>query len=101
MINTLIKIIPLDYEFLKEQKNPEGEYLTNNQSYEPNWRAFEYQGGLKIKSWGRPVIINGWENGWLVKGKIEGRIIFFFLPQILQYLGFFLILVFIVLLIVF
>jgi len=102
-INSLesVKIIPLDYNFINYQENPQGEYLTNNQSYEKNWRAFKYQGGLKIKSLGKPVIVNGWENGWLLKDKPEGQIIFFFLPQLLEYLGFFLLLIFIVLLAVF
>lgn len=98
---TSVKIIPLDYTFINYQENPEGEYLTNNQSYEPNWRAFEYQGGLKLKSLGKPIMINGWENGWLLKEKPEDQILFFFLPQILEYLGFFFILILIVLLLVF
>ena len=96
-----IKIIPWEDEFLKYQENPEGEYLNNNQSFEKNWRAYEYLGGLRVKSLGKPVLINGWENGWLIKERTEGPIIFFFLPQILQYLGFFFVLVLIVLLIVF
>jgi len=102
-INSLksIKIIPLDYEFIKDNKNPEGEYLTNNQSYEKNWRAFEYLGGLKIKSLGEPVIINGWENGWLLKEETKGQIVFFFLPQLLEYFGFFSILVLIVFIAIF
>jgi hypothetical protein len=94
-----IKIVPLDYEFIKYQENPKGEYLLiNNQSYEKNWRAYEYQGGLKIKSLGKPVMINGWENGWILKDKPEDQIIFFFLPQLLEYFGFLLIFILIVLL---
>jgi hypothetical protein len=96
-----IKIIPLDYEFIKSQSNSSGKYLTNNQSFEKNWGAFEYQGGLKIKSLGRPEEINGWENGWLVTEPPQGEIVFFFWPQLLQYLGFFLIFLFIVLMVIF
>ena len=102
-INSLesIKIVPLDYEFIKDNKNLEEEYLTNNQSYEQSWRAFEYQGGLKIKSLGKPVIINGWMNGWFSNGKSDGKMVFFFLPQLLEYFGFLLLLIFIVLLVIF
>jgi len=96
-----IKIIPLDYQFIEYQENPTGDFITNNQSYEPNWRAYVYQKPFKLKSLGEPIEINGWENGWLVKEKIEGQIIFLFLPQALQYLGFFLIFIFIVLMIIF
>ena len=98
---TSIKIIPLDYEFIKYNKNPEGEYLTNNQSYEKNWRALVYQKPLKFKSLGKPTLVNGWENGWILKEKPEGKVVFFFLPQLLEYFGFFLLLIFIVLLAVF
>jgi hypothetical protein len=94
---TSIKIIPLDYEFIKWEK-ADKKIITNNQSYEKNWRAFEYQGGLKIKSLGEPVMVNGWENGWLLKEETKGQTVFFFLPQLLEYFGFFLILVLIVLL---
>ena len=96
-----VKIVPLDYEFLKYEENPKGEYLTNNQSYEPAWRAYVYQKPFNIKSLGKPVLVNGWKNGWPMDQKPEGQIIFFFLPQLLEYFGFFLILVLIVLLVVF
>jgi len=91
----------LDYQFIKYQENPEGRLLSNNQSYEKNWRAFTYQGELKIKSLGSPIMIDNWKNGWILNNEPEGQIIFFFLPQLLEYLGFFLFLVFIVLLAVF
>ena len=93
-----IKIIPLEYQFIDYQENPAGKYITNNQSYEKNWQAYEYQKPFKIKSLGSPVKINGWENGWLLKEETKGQIVFFFLPQLLEYFGFFLILVLIVLL---
>jgi hypothetical protein len=96
-----IKIVPLDYEFLNYQENPKGEYLTNNQSYEPNWRAYIYQKPFNLKSLGKPVLLNGWENGWPMEQEAKGQIIFFFLPQLLEYFGFFLILILIVLLAVF
>jgi len=96
-----IKIVPLDYEFIKIEKNPEGKYLNNNQAYEKNWRAYEYQKPFGIKSLGTPVKINGWENGWLLKEETKGQVIFFFLPQLLEYFGFLLILVLIVLIAIF
>jgi hypothetical protein len=96
-----VKIVPLDYEFIKEEKNPEGKYLTNNQAYEKNWRAYEYQKPFGLKSLGSPIKINGWENGWILKEETKGQIIFFFLPQLLEYFGFFLILVLIVFIAIF
>jgi len=102
-INSLksIKIIPLDYQFIKSQENPKEEYITNNQSYEKNWRALVWEKPFKIKSLGKPTLVNGWENGWILKEKPEGKILFFFLPQILEYFGFLLLLIFIVLLVIF
>jgi len=94
-----IKIIPLEYQFISYQENPAGKYITNNQSYEKNWRAFGRQGLFNIKSLGRPIEVNGWMNGWVLKNNENyDQIVFFFLPQLLEYFGFFLILVLIVLL---
>ncbi|MCX6724476.1 MAG: hypothetical protein NTV20_00025 [Candidatus Shapirobacteria bacterium] len=97
-----IKIIPLDYEFVSWETNPQEKIITNNQSYEKNWRAFGRQGLFNIKSLGRPIEVNGWMNGWVLKNNENyDQIVFFFLPQILEYFGFFLILILIVLLVIF
>lgn len=96
-----VKIIPLDYEFIEKKENPKEKYITNNQAYEKNWRAYEYQKPFSLKSLGSPTKINGWENGWLLKKETKGQIIFFFLPQLLEYFGFFLILVLIVFIAIF
>jgi hypothetical protein len=102
-INSLksMKIVPLDYEFVGWGENPQGKIITNNQSYEKNWRAFIWQKPFKIKSLGQPIMINGWENGWLLGEELKGKIIFLFLPQFLEYFGFLFLLILIVLLIIF
>jgi len=60
-----------------------------------------WQKPLSLKSLGKPIIFDGWQNGWNTEGQPEGEIIFFFLPQLLEYFGFLLILIFIVLLAIF
>ncbi len=91
-----IKIAPLEYQFIKEEKLSQEKIITNNQSFEKNWRAFSIKDNFKIKSLGKPFLYKGWANGWENNQNTEGKIIFIFLPQILQYLGYFLILLLIV-----
>jgi len=91
-----IKIVPLEYQFIKEEKILQKEIITNNQSFEKNWRAFIIKDNFKIKSLGKSFLYKGWANGWENNQNTEGKIIFVFLPQVLQYLGFFLILLLIV-----
>jgi len=101
-INDLASIIiyPIDYQWFEFGENNQNNNLVIlNQSFEKNWRAFNWEKPLKIKSLGEPILINNWQNGW---HNPEGEEIhFFFLPQALEYLGFFLILVLIVLIAVF
>jgi len=92
-----IKIIPFDYPFISEEEiDKDKGILTNNQAFEKNWRAFIIKDNLKIKSLGKPFLYKGWANGWENNQNTEGKIIFVFLPQILQYLGYLLILILIV-----
>jgi len=97
-----ITILPMiDYQWLeiKENKKQEGKFITLNQSFEKNWRAFTWEKPLKIKSLGKPFIVNNWQNGW--HSNENNGIHFFFLPQALEYLGFFIIFILIVLLFIF
>ena len=92
-----IKIIPFKYAFItKEKIDKNREIITNNQAFEKNWRAFAVKDNFRIKSLGKPFLYKGWVNGWENNQNAEGKIIFIFLPQILQYLGYFLILLLIV-----
>jgi hypothetical protein len=55
--------------------------LTLNQSYDDGWIA--WTDGKVI---GNHVLINNWANGWIIPPSTE-KIILFFAPQLLQYLG--------------
>ena len=96
-----IAIFPIDYQWLeiKENKKQEGSLITLDQSYEKNWQAFTWEKPLSFKSLGEPIIINNWQNGWYTQE--EENLHFFFLPQALEYLGFILIFILIVLIIIF
>ncbi len=92
-----IKIIPFEYEFIiKKEIDKDKKIITNNQAFEKNWRAFTIKDNFRVKSLGKPFLYKEWANGWENNQNTEGKIIFIFLPQILQYLGYFLILLLIV-----
>lgn len=76
--------------------NVKSPILILSQSYHPGWQAYLLDEsipsllapiyGEKIKD---HVLVNNWENGWsLPQETKEGKIVIFFLPQILEYLGF-------------
>jgi hypothetical protein len=72
-----------------------------SQSYNPNWRAYSVKNinfltkflpfffGKEIKD---HKLINNWENGWRIKDFNDNAIIIVFLPQYLEYFGFFILL---------
>lgn len=65
--------------FVVEVTNPsEAGLLVLDQAFEEGWWA----------SRGKHVLANGWANGWLIEGGKEGKIIIFFWPQALEFLGF-------------
>ncbi len=67
--------------------NPRGYQSTviYNQAFDPGWKA--YSNGKELTN---HVIINNWANGWTIPQADEGanrNITFFFLPQILEFIG--------------
>lgn len=69
--------------------------LIFNQSYHPHWLAF-YLDGLQPVFLSQHVLINNWANGWILPSSTDRSrpvltIYILFWPQILQYIGFFLI----------
>jgi hypothetical protein len=72
--------------------------LVLSQAYHPGWKAYKIHDsflnnyfpfifGKKLQN---HILVNNWENGWLIDsiGSKQNKIVIFFLPQILQYLGF-------------
>lgn len=69
-----------------------------SQSFDPGWKAYEIDKlsllnqvfpfifGKEIK---RHVMINNWENGWILTGKEANNIVLVYIPQYFEYLGFF------------
>jgi len=99
-----IVIIPLPYRLLsainyQNYKAPDfNRYLVLNQSYNLDWLAFYFQ-GIKPIFLKNHVLVNNWANGWelnqlkmkneklKIKNK-ELKVYIFFWPQLLQFLGF-------------
>ncbi len=85
------------------EKSPELTTLILSQSYDPGWKAYEFEvrsQKSKVKSYFEKALpfifgkelrthikVNNWENGWQTTGGKE--IVIVYLPQYLQYLGFF------------
>lgn len=74
--------------------------LVLSQSYDKGWKAYQVNSklaevfpfifGKEIKN---HVLVNNWENGWsidpeLVEGQPINTIVIYYLPQLLEYLGF-------------
>lgn len=91
---------------LPELENEQTQTLVLSQAFDPGWVAYEFQksesriqnflktyfpfvGGKKIEN---HVLVNNWENGWQIdKSEIinnQSSIILVFWPQYLEYLGF-------------
>lgn len=89
-----VKILPLPYNWLKEikltsdhqEKGPN--VLIFNQSFEKGWKLLGVKGA-------NHVLVNNWANGWVIDQStiepLNNRVInIIYLPQYLEYLGFFL-----------
>ena len=68
--------------------------LILSQSFDPGWKAYE-TGNVLIPLFGKEiknhVLVNNWENGWLLESRDasgEVSIVIVYLPQYLQYFGF-------------
>ena len=62
--------------------------LTLNQSFDAGWKAFN-DNGTELQD---HVLVNNWANGWRLTGD-NRSVIIIFLPQLLEYLGFLLLLI--------
>jgi hypothetical protein len=69
-----------------EQDNNEsiqpGTFYSNNQAYRKGWLGIDADTGTILKH----VKVDGWANGWMVPGSVT--IAIFYWPQLLEYLGF-------------
>lgn len=65
--------------------------LILNQSYDPGWHAFIIT-KEKLFSLNTHVLVNNWANGWMIDSlPNDTTIVIFFLPQLLEWIGFLLI----------
>ena len=84
-------IFPIPFDTLtnlsfsqKDQVSTKKPYLILNQSFNKDWLVLKKTSqGLKLE---RPVLINNWANGWEIN-QGESKIIVFFWPQLLEFLG--------------
>jgi len=90
---------PSFYQVTIEPSDEES-ILILSQSFNNGWQAFKVN-GRSISRIKTHVLVNNWANGWVLENGESGRIILFFLPQILEYFGFLLLLVPVALLFIF
>jgi len=90
---------PNESEYLiKNVNNSQKTSIILSQSYDAGWKAyavskfnilneaFPFLFGKEIK---QHILVNNWENGWIISGNEQGSsIIIVYLPQYLEYLGF-------------
>ena len=106
-INDLQRIViyKFPYDYLRrlkfsslpgKDKSPQNVFVFY-QSYDPGWLAFEKIGRFAFRKLDNHVLVNNWANGWEIdQSAINNQqltIYLFFWPQILEYLGFFLLLI--------
>lgn len=81
---------------IKEQDLSKANVVILNQSFSRGWNAysidsgwsktFPYLFGKRLKD---HVLVNNWANGWVVNDDVvEKNVVFVFLPQYLEYIGF-------------
>ncbi len=68
--------------------NINNDVLVLSQAYDPGWQAF-VKDGFFIRRLKNHVLVNNWENGWVLDQNIKGqKIVIFYWPQLLEFLGF-------------
>lgn len=86
-----VSIVPFPYNWLSniKSKNPGSnseKIFVLSSSYEAGFRA--YEGNLFGKELKNHVLVNGWANGWSLDDKETETIYIVYWPQVLEYLGF-------------
>ena len=83
--------------YLVSQNLPSNSYLILSQAYDAGWSAYKISGdsflnkslpfifGKKITD---HVVINNWENGWILSDGSTGQVVITYLPQYFEYIGF-------------
>ncbi len=79
-----VSVTEIDWPTEQNVQNTDHTVITNNQSFDSGWIAF--QNGKLLPN---HVLVNNWANGWTVKN--SGTIYIFFWPQLLEWFGFLLI----------
>ena len=84
----------------------DNQILILSQAFHPGWQAYEANKNIPSflmpflsKRINKHILINNWENGWILDN--QNKIAIIFLPQYLEYFGFLLLLIPVVLLLIF
>jgi len=94
-----IKFYRIPYQELVTMRigepKPQNQTLILSQAFDPGWTAWERIPTFPyFRQLNDHVLVNNWSNGWTLRSNEiannEGAIAIFFLPQLLQWLGFFL-----------
>lgn len=86
--------------FYRVERDPTpNQVLVLSQAFHPGWQAYEAKEGIPAlltpifgKKISQHFLINNWANGWMLENQKKIDIIF--LPQLLEYFGFFLLFIF-------
>ena len=76
------------YSFSISSECKEKATLVLSQSTDPGWMAFNTTDNIKLIS--DKKLVNNWANGWTINTEKVKSVIIFFVPQLLQFLGYFL-----------
>lgn len=74
--------------------NVKNNTLVLSQAFDQGWIALSFS-GISFNSLNDHQLINNWANGWRIENDGKQKIVIFYLPQLLEFLGFLLILMFI------
>jgi hypothetical protein len=89
-----IQIFPIKYDWLQFKDPQTNNFIVLDESYEKSWLALEYESPRAWRFLKSHQLVNNWANGWVLEEDNSNKIIFIFLPQLLEYFGFLLLLIF-------
>jgi len=84
---TVQKYQPYYIEVQLQEGCENGKLLSLNESYDDGWMAFGRVGNFGLKSYEK-VKTNNWANGFILPDNHSKSVLLFFVPQVLQFLGY-------------
>ncbi len=74
-------------------ENIKNSTIVLSQAFDNGWAAYSFK-GFKVKKLNNHVLVNNWANGWdLSQDESSDKVIIIFLPQLLQFFGYLILLI--------